>query len=335
MPFTNFPGGASSFGIPLYGSGSVYDMPWGRVWFVSNSSAINTASGQTNGDGTSRDRPMQSLADALARASASDTIFVGPGHAEPLTASMVFGGTNPAGPNTGAQVIPTGVRIIGEGVGINRPTFTLTAAASTFALANANSSLENIRILCPQTGTTTNATQVTITAAGCMVRQCQFQGSSSATALATTCIQLSSAASDALILDNTGFTVTGTPTSWLSTTGTAVATRVAIQRNTIRMILSATTAGIIDLSSGSVTPGTDWLIADNNLANLVTSATVLIKAATGTTGVVAYNNFTGGVTTNLTTTSINTPGSLESFQNFVTSPNKWGIPGGGTVAQTS
>lgn len=326
MPITNFPGGASSYGIPLYGAGSVYDMPWGASWFVCNRSGV------VNGDGTSRDRPMVSYADALARASAYDTIYVGPGHAENVTASMVFSASLG---NTGAQVIPQGVRTIGEGVGTNRPTFTLTAAASTFALAAANSTLENIRILCPQTGTTTNATQVAMTAAGCMVRQCQFQGASSATALATTCIQLSAAASDALILDNTGFTVTGAPTSWLSTTGTVAPARVAIQRNTIRMILSATTAGIIDYSAASGTAPVDWLISDNNLANLVASATVAIKGVASAAGVIAYNNFSGGVTTNMTTTAINTPASMESFQNFVTSGGKWAIVGGGTAAQTS
>lgn len=335
MPLTNFPGGVASFGIPVYGGGSLYDMPWGRSWFVSNATTINTASGQTNGDGTSRDRPMVSLADALARASSYDTIFVGPGHAENLTASNTFSGTASTGPNTGAQAIPQGVRIIGEGVGTARPTFTLTAAGSTFTLANANSTLENIRILCPQTGTTTNATQVNVTAAGCMVRQCQFQGASSATALATTCIQLSSAANDFMALDNTGFTVTGAPTSWLSTTGTIAPARVAIQRNTIRMILSATTAGIVDVSAASGTAPVDLIISDNNFANLVASATVAIKGVASAAGIVAYNNLTGGVTTNMTTTSINTPANLESFQNFVTSAGKWAIVGGGTGAQTS
>ncbi len=79
MPLTNYPGGVSSYGVPLFGAGSVYDMPWGASWFVNNRTGI------INGDGTSRDRPMVSLADALARASAYDTIFVGPGHAENVT----------------------------------------------------------------------------------------------------------------------------------------------------------------------------------------------------------------------------------------------------------
>jgi len=326
MPSTNFPGGVSSYGIPLYGGGSVYDMPWGASWFVNN------RSGLVNGDGTSRDRPMVSLADALARAAVYDTIFVGPGHAENVTASMVFSG---ALVNTGAQAIPQGVRVIGEGSGTNRPTFTLTAAASTFALAAANSSLENIRILCPQTGTTTNATQVAVTAAGCTLRGNQFQGSSSATALATTCIQLSSAASDCNILENTGFTVTGAPTSWVSTTGTIAPARVAIQRNIVRMILSATGAGIVDVSAASGTAPVDLIITDNNFTNLVASATVVIKGVAAAAGIVAYNNFGGGVTTNMTTTSINTPASLESYQSFVTSGGKWAIVGGGTAIQTS
>jgi len=329
MPATNFPGGVSSYGIPLFGGGSVYDMPWGNSWFVNNRTSI------VNGDGTSRDRPFVSLADALARATAYDTIYVGPGHAENVTASNTFSGAVAGGPNTGAQAIPQGVRIVGEGMGTNRPTFTLTAAGSTFALANANSTLENIRILCPQTGTTTNATQVAITAAGCMVRACQFQGSSSATALATTCIQLSSAANDTNILENTGFTVTGAPTSWLSTTGTVAPARVAIQRNIIRMILSATGAGIVDVSAASGTAPVDLIITDNCFANLVASSTVTIKGVASAAGIVAYNNLTGGTTTNQTTTQINTPASLESFQNFVTSGGKWAIVGGGTAAQTS
>ncbi len=129
--------------------------------------------------------------------------------------------------------------------------------------------------------------------------------------------------------------MTGTPTSWLSTTGTIAPARVKVQRNLVRMILSATTAGIVDISAASGTAPVDLVIADNNFANLVASATVLVKGVASAAGLVAYNNFTGGVTTNMTTTAINTPASLESFQNFVTSAGKWGIVGGGTAVQTS
>lgn len=319
MPTTNFPGGATSYGIPLFGAGSMYDMPWGNTWFVCN------RSGLVNGDGTSRDRPMLSLADALARSSAFDTIFVGPGHAENVTASMVFSGAVAGGPNTGAQVIPQGVRIIGEGIGTNRPTFTLTAAASTFALAAAGATLENIRILCPQTGTTTNATQVAVTAAGCMVRQCQFQGASSATALATTCIQLGAGSSDFQALENTGFTVTGAPTSWLSTTGTVGPARLSIQRNLVRFILGSATGGIVDLSASSGTVPVDLLIADNNFSNLAAASTVAIKGIAAMTGHVAFNFLETVNGAAATAISPNTTVSIVGFQNLVSQASKFGL----------
>jgi hypothetical protein len=34
----------------------------------------------------------------------------------------------------------------------------------------------------------------------------------------------------------------------------------------------------------------------------------------------------------MTTTSINTPASLESYQNFCSQGGKWGLVGGGTAA---
>lgn len=321
MPLTNFPGGASSFGIPLVGQGTVYDMPQGNVWFVNNSTSVPSVPGQT---GTSKQSPFQSLADALARASTFDTIYVGAGHAENVTASNVFSGTASTGPNTGAQVIPAGVRIIGEGAGTNRPTFTLTAVASTFALANANSSLENIRILCPQTGTTTTTTLVTVTAAGCAVRVCQFQGSSSATALCTTGISLSSAANDFQATDNTGFTVTGTPTAWLATTGTAAAARVQILRNTVRWLMSGVAVPVVDFTSGSVTPPADWVIADNALANLTAASTVVVKGVASATGFIIFN-YLETVAGTAAAVAITTPGGMTMYQNFVAQGGKQAI----------
>jgi len=318
MPVTNFPGGASSYGIPLVGQGTVYDMPWGATWFVNNRTGI------VNGDGTNRDRPMVSLADALARASAYDTIYVGPGHAENVTASNTFSGAVTGGPNTGAQTIPQGVRIIGEGSGTNRPTFTLTAVASTFALAAANSSIENVRILSPQTGSTTTTTMVTVTAAGCAVRSCQFQGSASATALVTTGISLSSAANDFQATDNTGFTVTGTPTAWLATTGTAAAARVQILRNTIRWLMSGVAVPVVDFTSGSGTAPADWVIADNCLSNLTAASTVVIKGVASATGHIVFN-YLETVAGTAAAVAITTPGGMVMYQNFVAQGGKQAI----------
>ncbi len=322
MPLTNFPQGVASFGIPVIGSGSLYDMPPGRVWFVCNRTGATSQSGTT---GTNRDSPFLSIADAVASIATTnptqgDVIFVMAGHAENVTGSNIFSASLV---NTGAMTIPAGTRIIGEGFGTARPTLTLTAAGSTLALAAANCSLENMILLCPQTGITTTAVMVTVTAANCMVRQCQFQGSASATALCTTGIQLSSAATDFLALDNNGYTVTGTPTSWLSNTGTAGPTRCTVQRNDINWLLTATTSGCIDMTAASVSGPTNMLIQDNTFANLTAASTVAVKFSASTSGDMTNNYLTilaaGAVT------AITTPGLLTMYGNQLAQQGKQGI----------
>lgn len=324
MPFTNFPGGVASFGVPLAGQGSLYDMPSGEVIFVCNRAGV------VNGDGTQRDRPKASIADAVASINTTSglttgaaTIFVLSGHAENVTGSNIFSGSTV---NTTSVTIPAGTRIIGEGFGTARPTLTFTAAASAIAFAAANCSLENVILLAPQSGTTTVAAQVTVTAAGCTVRGCQFQMATSSTALVTTGISLSSAAADMFILDNNGYATTGTPTSWVSTTGTVGPTRVTIARNNVYLPLSSGTGGVLDISANSGTAPTNWLVADNNLGNLTAASTAAIKGASGATAIFAYNNFyivatTGG-------NAANTWGSASFFQCFVGGAAKAGAAAG-------
>jgi predicted heme/steroid binding protein len=309
MPLTNWPGGISALGFPAF-PGSVYDVPQGNVWFVNNS---RTQALQASGDGTSRDRAFVSLADAIAKIATTnptkgDWIVVGAGHTENVTASNVFGNSLV---NTGAVVIPEGTRIIGEGTGNDRPTFTFTAAASTIALANPCCTLENLQLLCPQAGTVTTAAMVTVTAQGCAVRACMFQGSSSATALVTTGISLSSGANFFSALDNTGFTVTGAPTSWLSTTGTAGPAHMVVLRNTINWILSATGGGVIDVSANSVSGPIDVLWTDNNLGNLKAASTVVILGCATLQGEAAFNFLT--TLAAAAATAITTPGLLTMY----------------------
>lgn len=333
MPFTNFPGGVSSFGIPVAGQGSLYDMPSAEVYFVCNRSGV------TAGDGSSRDRPAPSIADAVTKintsiASGAAFIYVLSGHAENVTASNTFSGSSV---NTGSVTIPAGTRIIGEGSFNNRPTLTFTAAGSTLALAAANITIENMVLQCATTGSTATTAGVTVTAPGCMIRNCLILTNNGTASVFTSGVTLSSAVTQFWFLDNTVYGVagSGTPTNIVATTGTTGAQNVIIQRNTMAVTMSATTAGLIDVSSASGTAPVNWIITDNTLVNLVASATVVIKGVASWTGICAYNNFGGGVTTNMTTTSINTPANLMSFQNFCTSGGKWAIVGGGTAAQTS
>lgn len=335
MPFTNFPGGVASFGVPLAGQGSLYDMPSAEVYFVCNRAGV------INGDGTTRDKPVPSIADAVVKinttsgvTSGAAFIYVLSGHAENVTGSNIFSGSSV---NTTAVTIPAGTRIIGEGSFNSRPTLTFTAAGSTLALAAANITIENMVLQCATTGSTSTTAAITVTAAGCMVRGCVFLMANGTASQLTTSISLSSAVTQFWALDNVGYGVAGSgaPTNWIATTGTTGAANVFIQRNTIAMAMSATTAGIVDVSSASGTAPVNWVITDNTFVNLIASATVVIKGVASWTGICAYNSFGIGVTTNGTTTSINTPASIMSFQNFVTSGGKWAIVGGGTAAQTS
>lgn len=319
MGFTNFPQGVASFGIPVAGQGSLYDMPSGEVLFVCNRSGV------TNGSGASRDQPLTSIADAVVTIATTNPtkaafIYVMAGHTENVTGSNIFSASLV---NTTAVTIPQGTRIVGEGFGTARPTLTFTAAGSTIALAAANCSVENMILLCPQAGSVTTAVMVTVTAAGCMVRNCQMQGSASATALCTTGIQLSSAASDFFALDNNGYTVTGTPTSWLSNAGTAGPTRCTVQRNDINWLLTATTSGVIDMTAASVSGPTNMLIQDNTLANLTAASTVAMKFSATTSGDASNNYLT--ILAAGAATAITTPGLLTMYQNFLAQQGKFGI----------
>lgn len=318
MPITNYPGGASSFGIPLFGQGSIYDMPCGRAWFVCNRSGV------TNGDGTSRDRPLTSIADAIVQiattnATLNDFVFVLAGHAENVTGSNIFSASLV---NTTAVTIPAGTRIIAEGEGSQRAALTFTAAGSTIALAAAGCTLENFNLLCPQTGTTTVAAMVTVTARACQVIGCNMQLSSSATALCTTGISLSSAAAEFYTSDNLVWGLTGTPTSWLSTTGTTGPNRVYAVRNNVRLPLSAANSGVIDTTANSGTAAADWVVGDNNFANTTAASTVVVKLATGHSGF-AYRNFLE--TVNGAAATAITGGAMTMFGNLVAQGGKQAI----------
>ena len=68
MGITNFPNGISSFGVPM--AGPDYASMFGSYWFVDNSSSA------ARNDGKSPDTPFTTIAAAVAKAAAGDTIYV-------------------------------------------------------------------------------------------------------------------------------------------------------------------------------------------------------------------------------------------------------------------
>ena len=121
----------------------------GNVWFV-NSNA--TYKSDTAGYGQNPDKPFATWDYAIGKASAGDTIYLAPGHAENLTTAI------------SVDMDVAGIRVIGQGEGPYIPTFTATTAAGSITVEAANCIIRNIKIV---SGFATGVTAgITIAAAG-------------------------------------------------------------------------------------------------------------------------------------------------------------------------
>jgi hypothetical protein len=115
MSTTNFPGGVTSFGVPLYGMGGMpVPTRLGKVLFV------HAGTGAGANDGLSADFPLATFDQAVNKCTnnAGDVIIGLPGHAESIVAAG------------GLDLDVIGVTVIGYGSGSNRPTITFTTATT-------------------------------------------------------------------------------------------------------------------------------------------------------------------------------------------------------------
>lgn len=137
------------------GRGALLDS-FGQTFYVSSVTGSSSYSGKAS------NKPKATIAQALALCTASygDTIIVGPGHAEALTAEIT--------------VSVAGVSIIGKGNGRLRPALTATfgAAGDTLAIDADNVRIENIRFV--SSGATQNA-QIDVTAADYQIVNCVIE----------------------------------------------------------------------------------------------------------------------------------------------------------------
>lgn len=181
-------------GLPymdLRGSGGIqtpfgaFVQPGARVVFVRSTGV------QTGDDAwLIQQPPLTTLNAALAycRSGLGDTVFVLPGHTESISVA-----------NQMSNLV-AGTRIVGLGFGQMRPTFTWTAAASTFLMNKANVSLENcILNMDPGSGTVTVAAPITISAPGCCLANCLIRTSTDANSLTTIPITTTAAADDLVL----------------------------------------------------------------------------------------------------------------------------------------
>lgn len=128
MP-TNFRGGVSANGMPVYPAG--IPPTTGKVFFVHSGTGSNSLKG-----GTAPDDPLATIdyAIGLCTANKGDIILVMPGHTETIAAAG------------GIAADVAGISIIGLGWGTMRPTITFSATGSTFTVSAANVTIANLRV---------------------------------------------------------------------------------------------------------------------------------------------------------------------------------------------
>jgi len=126
----------------------------GNIWFVDSGMSAS-------GDGKTWGSAFTTLDAAIGYTSAGDMIYVASGHAETLAAA------------DGVDVDVAGLRIIGMGEGVYKPTFTFSATASEFVIGAANVTVENMRFVA---GISDIVMGISIEAAGdnFTLRNCDF-----------------------------------------------------------------------------------------------------------------------------------------------------------------
>lgn len=264
-------GGAFATPItPVYGPGPLRTdwgtilPPGGRV--VATVSSTGMTAQDYPEDGRNR---VTTLAEAvqMVRSGYPDVIRVLPGHTETISDATVFAN------------LKAGTRIIGEGHGSLKPTFTLSATASQFTLDQANVELHNLKFVPSANGVVLG---FDITAAGCGIIGCEIRAATGASAKFTTICNISAA--NARIIGNR---IIGTATHNV-TDGFVLDTAVDDIIIAHNMIQASATAGNGFIAVDAAV--TNLLIAHNLIVNDHTASTVCIGVAdVASSGLIAYN----------------------------------------------
>lgn len=137
----------------------------GNIWFVDSGAA---GASNSVGAGRSPDVPFATIDYAIGQCTANngDRIYVAPGHAETVAGAA------------GIDFDVAGVRVIGLGHGPDRPTITMSAAASTIHMDAAGSWLENMLIKSEHD----NTIVIDVDKADCTIKDCEFRARIAATA---------------------------------------------------------------------------------------------------------------------------------------------------------
>lgn len=213
---------------------------------------------------------------ARCRASRGDVVIVLPGHTENISSADQM------------SSLVAGTRIIGCGYGTMRPTFTWTAATSTFLFDVANTSLENCRLFLagPHAAGTavTVAAPITVTGANCAITGCEIWCGFDADQICTIPITVPAGGDGFLFQDNVVNALVAAPcTTFLRLTD---CDDVVIENNRITV---ATTAAAVGVIQALTTAPLRTTIRYNVLNNLKADSTCALTPMAAQTGEISDN----------------------------------------------
>lgn len=270
-------------GLNQLGSGALFTT--GTVFYVSSTTGSN------GNVGTDPDFPKATIAGAQSAATASkgDIVVILPGHSETLTAVLTLS--------------KAGVKYIGLGEGLLRPSITVNGTVDAISITGANITLENIQFPAPETDDATAF--VNVAAGGATLRNLYMIGSQTSKNV-TDMITVASGGNDLLVEGCVAYNTVVDCVSWLSLE--AAVARAVIRGNFVQGQFS--TGVLMDEATATLAS-----IYGNVFKN-TKAATAVVTFTTGnSTGVMADNRCSGRHTT---IASNIVPGTgMDFFENYV------------------
>lgn len=194
--------------------------PFGTIYFVDSSTA-----GSNNNDGKAPNTAFSTLAYALTKAVAGDTIVLAPGFAVTLTAAITLS--------------LAGMSLLGIGQGALKPTITVNVAGDGLNITGANITVANIAFAAP--GTDEATSMINVAAAGCSLLNISGIGSGASKNFVD-CITIAAGADD-LTID--GLKIYNTNTA----VNSFISIEAAVNRLELRNVFcfgDVATGGLID-----------------------------------------------------------------------------------------
>jgi hypothetical protein len=290
MGLTAYPNGASSFGVPLLGGGSLVPVTTGNYFFVHSGTG-------SNGNYGSMAEPFASIDYAIGYCTANkgDVIIAMPGHTETISAAG------------GITADVAGITIVGLGSGGLRPIITFSATASTFAISAANVTVKNII-------TTISIDEVVsmfnISGADCTLDGVDFRpyGALGATGQARQFAAITGARCTIQNCVHRQYTAAGAAQVWITTDATD---GHRILNNSMFIVANASTSSHW---IGSSAAPTNIEIVGNKVLFLGATVTGVITLTTAATGLIAYNALASG--TSVATTTAIVADAAYVFENY-------------------